>query len=131
MELIVVLDTNAYSDWRRFGRWHEILAHADRILMPVVVMGELIHGFKEGDRLEQNLSKLDTFLGQPQVEEPVFSRTTADIYGDLLHYLRKNGTPIPTNDIWIAACAYEHHALLLTRDKHFEHLPLLRVRNKE
>ena len=131
MELIVVLDTNAYSDWRRFGYWKETLAHADKILLPVVVMGELIHGFKEGNRLQHNLGKLDSFLREPQVMEPAFTRTTAEYYGEFLHHLRKNGTPMPTNDIWIAACVYEHHALLLTRDRHFEHLPQLRVKFEE
>jgi len=131
MEMILVLDTNAYSDWRRLGFWKETLAHADKILMPVVVLGELIHGFKDGDRLELNMSKLDAFLCEPQVQEPEFNRHTAEIYGDFLHYLRKNGTPIPTNDIWIAACAYQHNALLLTRDRHFEYLPQVRVKFEE
>ena len=131
MEITLVLDTNAYSDWRRFGYWKETLAHSDKILVPVVVMGELIHGFKDGNRLNHNLSKLDSFLDEPQVKQPEFTHHTAEIYADFLHYLRNNGTPIPTNDIWIAACAYQHKALLLTRDSHFEYLPQVKVKFEE
>lgn len=54
MELIVVLDMNAYSDWRRSGRWHQWIAIADRVVVPVIVLGELYHGFRKGDRTEYN-----------------------------------------------------------------------------
>ena len=37
--------------------------------------------------------------------------------------LRRQATPIPTNDIWIAALVLEHNLALHVRDKHFDHLP--------
>ena len=55
----------------------------------------------------------------------------ARIYGELLHYLRQQGTPIPVNDIWIAAACVEHGCILLTRDRHFDKLPQVRVRYPE
>ena len=47
MELNLVLDTNAYSDWRRSGRWLSNIALANRVILPVVVLGELLHGFRK------------------------------------------------------------------------------------
>ena len=123
MELILVLDTNAYSDWRRSGRWNENLALADRVFVPTVVLGELFHGFAQGRHARRNLAGLDDFLRQPQVDVVSLTRRTAEIYGRFLHHLQTKGTPIPTNDIWIAAMTHEVHGQLATRDAHFRHLP--------
>lgn len=123
MELIVVLDTNAYSDWRRSGRWHQWISIADRVVVPVIVLGELYHGFRKGDRTEQNLAKLHEFLREPQVDVMQTTRRTAEIYGEFLDGLQRNGTPLPTNDIWIAAMAHECAGRLISRDAHFEFLP--------
>jgi predicted nucleic acid-binding protein len=95
MELIVVLDTNAYSDWRRSGRWHGNIAIADRVILPTIVLGELLHGFGTGSRTSENIAKLDDFLDQPQVELATISRRTAESYGDFLRHLQSRGTPIP------------------------------------
>ena len=129
MELIVVLDTNAYSDWRRSGRWHECLAIADRVVVPVVVLGELYHGFRRGSRVEQNVSGLHEFLSEPQVEVMQVTRRSAEIYGEFLVGLQERGTPLPTNDIWIAAMTHECAGRLISRDAHFDLLPqVARVR---
>ena len=127
MDLTVVLDTNAYSDWRRTGYWHDWLAKADRVLVPAVVVGELIHGFRKGREFPTNTASLEAFLGEPQVEVLPVGRRTAEIYGEFVLHLQNQGTPIPTNDIWIAAGVHEVHGLLLTRDGHFVHLPQVRV----
>jgi len=128
MELIVALDTNAYSDWRTSGRWHETLSVADSILLPTVVLGELFHGFRKGNQLVENQRRLEAFLSEPQVRIVEVTRRTAEIYGEFLYQLQKQATPIPINDIWIAAIVSEHSAALLTRDQHFAHLPQLTVR---
>lgn len=127
MDLIVVLDTNAYSDWRRSGRWHANIAIADRVVIPSIVLGELLHGFGKGGRAAENIGKLDDFLSQPQVELATLTRRTAEIYGHLLEQLQTQGTPIPTNDIWISSIARELNGELATRDAHFEHLPQVRL----
>ncbi len=127
MELSLVLDTNAYSDWRQNGRWHVIIRTADRIRLPSVVLGELFHGFRRGRKGPENLRKLDAFLAEPQVLVQPIGRRTAEIYGEFLEVLRRKATPIPTNDIWIAACVQETNSLLATRDEHFEHLPEIRL----
>jgi len=51
-------------------------------------------------------------------------RTTHE-YSRLAAQLRKQGTPIPTNDLWIAALALQHGLTLYARDRHFDHLPQL------
>lgn len=127
MDLIIVLDTNAYSDWRRSGRWHANIAIADRVVLPFIVLGELLHGFGKGKRAAENTAKLDDFLSQPQVEMATLSRRTAEFYGELLDHLQTQGTPIPTNDIWIGAIARELNGELVTRDSHFGHLPQVRL----
>lgn len=131
MDLIVVLDTNAYSDWRGTGSWHKWISKADRVLLPAVVLGELIHGFRKGRKFEENHVMLEAFLDEPQVELLPVGRRTAEIYGEFVLHLQKKGTPIPTNDIWIAAGAHEVHGLLLTRDGHFAHLPQVRLGEKD
>jgi len=131
MELTVALDTNAYSDWRSKGTWHDQIRLADRILIPSIVLGELFHGFRKGSRHAANKKRLDAFLSEPQVEIAAVTRRTAEIYGELLTHLQKRATPIPTNDIWIAAITVEHSATLLTRDAHFEHLPQVNVGRRD
>ena len=125
MELIIVLDTNAYSDWRRSGRWHERISIADRVVLPAIALGELLHGFRKGGKFEKNARKLNAFLKEPQVEIIPATLRTAEIYSEFLHYLQMQGTPIPTNDIWIAASSHECHGKLASRDDHFRLLPLL------
>ena len=128
MDLVVALDTNAYCDWRSAGRWHETLAVADCILVPAIVLGELFHGFHKGRRFAENKRRLEEFLEEPQVAIGDVTRGTAEIYGEFLKQLQKQATPIPTNDIWIAAIVQEYSAILLTRDAHFDHLPQVRTK---
>lgn len=127
MEVIVVLDTNAYSDWRRSGTWAGNLATADRVVVPSVVLGELEFGFLKGTRRAENRTKLLEFLRHPHVEVTGVDHRTAEIYAEFLMYLRDKGKPIPTNDIWIAAQARQSGGELAARDGHFAELPMLRM----
>lgn len=123
----VVLDTNAYSDWIRLGLWAEPISQATRVWLPSVVIGELYRGYHSGNRFGENEAHLRSLLEQPNVGVIEVGFEVARIYGELLHYLRQQGTPIPVNDIWIAAACVAHGATLLTSDKHFERLPQVRV----
>lgn len=127
MEVILVLDTNAHSDWRRSGKWMNNIAFADRMIIPSVAMGEIFHGFINGTKTEKNQRLFAEFLAEPQVEIAPVGRKTAEIYAEFVQYLRKCGTPIPTNDIWIAAQAHESGGELAARDGHFDVLPMLRI----
>lgn len=125
--MTLVLDTNAYCDWRREGRWSENLARADRVVVPSIVLGELEFGFLNGTKQAENRAKLRAFLHQPQVEIAVVDQRTAEIYGKLVLHLRSKGTPIPTNDIWIAAQTLQVGGELAARDQHFAELPMLEM----
>lgn len=119
----LVLDTNAYSDWRRTGHWGAVLAHADTVLVPTMVLGELYAGFRLGHAGVKNVAKLSEFLNAARVQIISPSERTAEIYGDFVAQLKRQGTPISTNDIWISALTHEWKGLLVTRDGHFCHLP--------
>lgn len=88
--------------------------------VPAIVLGELAAAFRLGSRSAQNLAELDRFLAHPVVEEVAVDRDVATIYGEIVVSLRRRGTPIPTNDVWIAASAARSGATLLTYDAHFE-----------
>jgi len=119
----ILLDTNAYSDFRQFGKWKDVLARATEILMPSIVLGELKYGFAKGNIQGANLRKLRQFLETDRVSMATISDATTDAYAQLFLYLKHQGIPIPTNDVWIRALALEHEATLCTRDRHFENLP--------
>lgn len=114
------LDTSAYS---HFQRGHaaviDLLDSAEWIGVPAIVVGELWTGFIEGRMAKQNRELLRAFLLNPIVEEIVVDREVAQLYGEILSTLRSNGSPMPTNDVWIAACAVRHGATVLTFDSHF------------
>jgi tRNA(fMet)-specific endonuclease VapC len=83
------------------------------------VIGELWTGFVGGRKADQNLELLRAFLASPVVEELVVDGEIGRFYGEILASLRNAGTTVPTNDIWIAACAARHGATVLTFDHHF------------
>ena len=124
----VVLDTNAYSDWLRNGVWGMEIEKAYEVSVPAIVLGELYHGFRRGNRYEENDRILSAFLARPNVRVVEVDRDVAEVFGELLAYLQNKGTPLPINDIWIAASAYARGATLLTRDRHFIYLPQLSVK---
>lgn len=114
------LDTSAYS---RFKRGHpqvvEFVDTAEWIGVPSIVLGELWVGFLLGNRMEDNVSELRAFLTHPVVHEIVVDGDVGRIYGEIVVALRKAGTPLPTNDIWVAAAAARSGATVLTYDRHF------------
>lgn len=123
----IALDTNAYSDWIRRGLWRDVISGASRVWLPSVVIGELYRGFYSGNRAGENEALLREVLDQPEVGVLSINLNEARVYGELLHYLRGQGTPLPVNDIWIAAACVEHGCTLVTSDKHFEQLPQVRL----
>jgi tRNA(fMet)-specific endonuclease VapC len=124
----VCLDTNAYS---RLMLGHaplkNLLESVDEILVPATVLGELHAGFELGSRRQANCEKLSAFLRLPGVVLLVVDEGVAERYGSLVSQLSRAGTPIPTNDIWIAAAAMECGARLVTYDAHFGAVPGLLV----
>jgi tRNA(fMet)-specific endonuclease VapC len=125
----ILIDTNIYTlALRGADDVVDMLRKATAIAISTISIGELLSGFKGGSRERENREELEAFLDSPRVSIHPVDETTADFYAEIVHTLRAQGTPIPTNDIWIAAVALQHGLKLFTRDRHFEHVPgLLRV----
>lgn len=87
--------------------------------MPTIVLGELNVGFRAGGQQRRNDDELARFLDHPVVETLPVDRDVARIYAEIVGALRARGTPIPTNDLWIAATTARAGAALLTYDAHF------------
>jgi predicted nucleic acid-binding protein len=105
----------------------QLLESAEEVLVPATVLGELYAGFEMGSRREVNRQELTEFLTLPGVEMTAVTADIAERYGILVGQLARQGTPIPTNDIWIAATALETGARLVTYDSHFGNIPGLIV----
>ena len=126
--IAVSLDTSAYSRLMRGSQGlKRRLEEVDVIHLPVTVLGELYAGFKLGRRCQENLAELAEFRRQPGVGELDLTDNIAERYGWLVQVLREQGTPIPTNDIWIAAAALESGGRLVAYDVHFERVPGLLI----
>lgn len=116
----LLLDTNAYAAMRSDDpALHALFRRADDVLLSAIVVGELLYGFANGTRREDNEEALIRFLAQPRVHFVPVTRTTADRYARIALALKRKGRPIPTNDIWIAAHAMETGADLVSYDEHF------------
>jgi tRNA(fMet)-specific endonuclease VapC len=120
----IAIDTNRYVDFARgVPAAVDWLRRADEILVPFVVVGELRAGFAGGGRTGENEARLVRFLDSRRVDVVFADEDTTHHYARLFHQLRRQGTPIPTNDLWIAALVVQHQAHLFARDAHFDHLP--------
>ena len=118
-----MLDSGAYSAFMRGShRVREIVQAAEQIVIPAVVVGELLYAFRQGQRLEQRLAELRSFLDRPYVSFVPVGPVTADRYARIMESLRAKRRSIPTNDVWIAAHAMETGADLVSDDSHFGHI---------
>jgi tRNA(fMet)-specific endonuclease VapC len=114
------LDTSAYSHFKRGEATAvEAMTTAREIVFPVIVLGELLTGFRLGNRRLDNERALRQFLAHDAVRVVDVDQDVTSLYADIVIELREAGTPIPTNDVWIAACAAREAATVLTYDAHF------------
>jgi predicted nucleic acid-binding protein len=117
----ILLDTSAYSEWKRGNREVDALVRrSSAVLLSTIVAGELLFGFRRGKRFRENLLELERFLENPYVHVVQVTLETADRFARIASGLREKGTPIPTNDIWVAAHAMEEGARLISPDRHFD-----------
>jgi tRNA(fMet)-specific endonuclease VapC len=124
----ILIDTNIYSNALRGDESVcSTLKKTTLIGISIISIGELISGFKGGEKENCNRDELDQFLDSPRVEIYAIDFETADFYAQILNALRKNGTPIPTNDIWIAATAFKNGLKLYTKDHHFSKIPGINI----
>ena len=124
----LVIDTNLLIPllWRG-DTGEPFFDEYDEMVLPTTVLGEFKAGLfptRAGDR---NRNALDVFLQKATVKVVPITDRTADIYAKVYQALRKEGTPIPQNDMWIAASALENGADLATCDAHFRNVPMLAV----
>lgn len=119
----LLIDTNIYTHaLKGDSQVVSILQKASSIAVSSISVGELLSGFKGGKREDKNRAELEEFLDAPRVRLYGISENTAEFYADILNRLKKAGKPIPTNDIWIAAIAFEHGFKLYSKDRHFQYV---------
>jgi len=90
-----------------------------------MVLAEIKAGFYGGLQQRRNEALLHRLLSKETVGVLLPSRETAEQYARLFVQLKRAGTPVPDNDLWIAALVLEHGLLLITRDRHFQRIPQL------
>jgi len=120
----VLIDTNIYSlAMKGDDEVVAALRKMESIGFSAISIGELLSGFKGGSRESENREELNFFLDSPRVVVHFIDESTAEFYASVLNDLRAAGTPIPTNDIWIAAVAFQHGYKLYSKDQHFNLIP--------
>lgn len=120
----VLLDTSAYSSAERGNEpLAEVVRRASEVILTPVVLGELRAGFLSGERRSENEKKLALFLEIPRVTVVSMGEETSHCYAVIKTALKKAGTPIPINDVWIAASAMQYGLTVVTTDKDFERIP--------
>jgi tRNA(fMet)-specific endonuclease VapC len=124
----VALDTNRITDlFRGDTELATQLSMAEEVWVPLFALGEIRAGFQGGMQQRRNESLLTRLLGKPTVGVLLPTRETAEHYARIFVQLRRAGTPIPDNALWIAALVLEHDLTLITRDHHFERIPQLHL----
>lgn len=124
MALKIAIDVNRYVDFVRGINEAVVgIQQAQEVFIPFVVLAELRAGFRNGRQAKANEAMLAQFLQSDRVTILLADEQTTHVYADLFAQLRRAGTPIPTNDLWIAALVVQHGLVLLSRDRHFDALP--------
>jgi tRNA(fMet)-specific endonuclease VapC len=122
----ILLDTSVVVAHLRGSIDLQTLASADEpLFLPLVALGELYRGVLRSARPESSRAKVDQFLEIAAVLYPDVA--TAEIYARIAQALETRGTPIPENDIWIAAMALECDMPLAARDDHFRQVERLDI----
>ena len=117
----MILDTNAVSALLAGdAAIRPIIANVTTPAIPTIVIGEYRYGLVDSSRADAITSAFDRLLRAIRVL--TVDEDTADRYAEVRRRLKGNGTPIPENDIWIAALARQHELAVLSRDRHFDHV---------
>jgi tRNA(fMet)-specific endonuclease VapC len=116
----ILLDTSAFIRYLQGDNAvQDMLSQAEIAYCSVVMIGELLAGFKRGTRERANRQILDEFLGKSTVKILSVTLNTAEFFSNIKDGLRRKGSPIPINDVWIAAHTMESGSMLVTFDSHF------------
>jgi tRNA(fMet)-specific endonuclease VapC len=115
----VILDTNGLSALAEGEPGLEpLLRRAAQVAIPVIVLGEYRYGISQSRNQLHHEQWLAEYLPSFRILD-VDERTTIS-YSAVRRELKKAGTPIPSNDVWIAALCRQHALPLLSRDRHFD-----------
>jgi predicted nucleic acid-binding protein len=126
VEVRVALDTNRLTDlFQGDAALADTLGGCDEVWIPLIVLAEIKAGFHGGTGQQRNEILLRQLLAKPTVDVLLPTRETAEQYARLIVQLKRAGSPIPINDVWIAALVLEHDLVLITRDRHFDRIPQL------
>ena len=119
----IALDTNRYVDLcKGVEATARLVSTAEAVFLPFAVVAELRAGFALGRKGANNERILRRFLMKQGVRVLFPDDETIYHYATAFRQLRLQGTPIPINDLWIAALVLQHNLVLHARDKHFDHL---------
>ena len=126
---VLVPDTNVLIDFfLGDADCGKTISSYDRVLVCTTVAGEYLAGCnpstENGARFK---AEFQSFLGNPSVKAVGGTSTTAEYYAMVYRGLKASGCKIPQNDMWIAAFALEHSAVLFSKDAHFSRIPMLRL----
>lgn len=122
----VLLDSSVVI--RHFRDAHALsnkLASYEELYLPGPALAELYYGAFKSDRPQQHLDQIELFLAAADVLTP--DQDTSKHYGQIAAQLARAGTPIPQNDIWMAALSIQCGLPLATADQHFQHVADLKV----
>jgi tRNA(fMet)-specific endonuclease VapC len=115
----MILDTNALSAVADDDPGLvAVLARADQMAIPVIVLGEYRHGIAQSRNRSTYAAWLTELLNDCMVLD--ITEPTTHYYAEIVLELKRKGNPIPTNDIWIAALCRQHSLPLVSRDRHFD-----------
>jgi predicted nucleic acid-binding protein len=119
----ILIDTNVYAAFKK----NEVDAVAvfrtvEYIGVNTIVLGEVLSGFRGGNKEAKNRKELEQFLDSPRVNVIQVDEETSEFYARIFWALKRKGKPIPTNDLWVAASAMRHGLSLFTYDEHFGYI---------
>jgi predicted nucleic acid-binding protein len=123
------LDTSACAAFfRNHAEAVSVVQEASELALCPVVLGELRSGFLKGERASENERLLQQFLASPRCSVPPIDEETSHRYAAIHAYLRRQGSPVSPNDLWIAASAAQHGLTVVTLNGDFDRIPQVLVR---
>lgn len=126
----ILIDTNVYASFKRNDPISlGVFRRVEYIGVNVIVLGEILCGFKGGTKESENIKELNKFLDSPRVYILSIDDETSDFYAKIYWDLKKKGRPIPANDMWVAASSMQHGLSLFTYDEHFKQVNGLLLHN--
>ena len=124
----LLVDTNTYTAfWEDDPKIAAVFELAETLVFPFITVGELLAGFRLGNRENENRNRMNDLLISRHTEILYADRNTPEFYATIFSELRRKGRPIPTNDIWIAALARQHDMPVCSLDTHFKFVDGLKL----